>query len=320
MNENKCMKCFIVFKRKYNLERHYSRKYSCNPLFTQNNPKQSQIIPKQSQIIPKTQKIIPTNCDPTNTTISVLNSIFKCKYCSKEYKSSNGLYKHINEIRCNKIPNNVLKMLIINKKNKIIKKKIENNKELINLSKTEFDLSKTSKTSNITSNTINNTINNNTNNTNNTINITIRAFGNENLDSLTKQDKIEILNKSYNSFTTSLEKVHYNIPENRNFFQPNKNKDYIEYFNGDNWIYENQDQFTNILSNKVITRLETWFDLYKKKLTSSKRILIQKMIDEYGTGKIDKDFNEQTKKYLLSYSNNIKKLMDNEINNIGIVN
>ena len=59
----------------------------------------------------------------------------------------------------------------------------------------------------------------------------------------------------------------------------------------------------------VITRLETWFDLYKKKLTSSKRILIQKMIDEYGTGKIDKDFNEQTKKYLLSYSNNIKKLM-----------
>ena len=114
--------------------------------------------------------------------------------------------------------------------------------------------------------------------------------------------------------------MHYNIPENRNFFQPNKNKDYIEYFNGDNWIYENQDQFTNILSNKVITRLETWFDLYKKKLTSSKRILIQKMIDEYGTGKIDKDFNEQTKKYLLSYSNNIKKLMDNEINNIGIVN
>ena len=169
---------------------------------------------------------------------------------------------------------------------------------------------------NNTTNNSNNTLNNNTTN-NNTININIRAFGNENLDSLTKKDKISILNKSYNSFMESLEKVHYNIPENRNFFQPNKNKDYVEYYNGDNWIYENQDKFTDILSSKMITRLETWFDMYKQRLTSTKRQLIQQMIKEYSSGKIDKDLNQQTKKYLLSYSNNIKHFMDNEINNIG---
>ena len=171
----------------------------------------------------------------------------------------------------------------------------------------------------LNNNTTNNNTTNNNNNTtnNNTININIRAFGNENLDSLTKKDKISILNKSYNSFMESLEKVHFNIPENRNFFQPNKNKDYVEYYNGDNWIYENQDKFTDILSSKMINRLETWFEMYKKKLTSTKRHLIEQMIKEYSSGKIDKDLNEQTKKYLLSYSNNIKHFMDNEINNIG---
>ncbi len=174
----------------------------------------------------------------------------------------------------------------------------------------------TNNTTNNSNNTNNNTLNNNTTN-NNTININIRAFGNENLDSLTKKDKISILNKSYSSFMESLEKVHYNIPENRNFFQPNKNKDYVEYYNGDNWIYENQDKFTDILSSKMITRLETWFDMYKQRLTSTKRQLIQQMIKEYSSGKIDKDLNQQTKKYLLSYSNNIKHFMDNEINNIG---
>jgi hypothetical protein len=171
---------------------------------------------------------------------------------------------------------------------------------------------------NNSNNTNNNTLNNNTTN-NNTININIRAFGNENLDSLTKKDKINILNKSYNSFMESLEKVHYNIPENRNFFQPNKNKDYVEYYNGDNWIYENQDKFTDILSTKMITRLETWFDMYKQRLTSTKRQLIQQMIEEYSSGKIDTNLNQQTKKYLLSYSNNIKHFMDNEINNIGTI-
>lgn len=50
--------------------------------------------------------------------------------------------------------------------------------------------------------------------------------------------------------------MHYSIPENRNFYQPNKNKHYIKYYNGVDWIYENQDKFTDIHSSKTIHRLE----------------------------------------------------------------
>lgn len=262
------------------------------------------------------------NLKKVKNVIEKLENLEKKNY-KKEEKNDKKCKKNVkneekNDKKCKKIVKNDEKY------NKKCKKKI-NSEELLNLEDIEILNNFIKKYQNnntfFSTNTVNsnNTINT-TNSTTNNININIRAFGNENLDSLSNKDKIDILNKSFLAYADSLNKVHFNIPENRNFYQPNKNKQYIKYYNGDEWIYENQDKFTDILSDKVIQRLELWFDKYKAKLKTSKRHIIKKMIEEYGEGKLYNNFNECTKKYLLTYSNNIKNYMDKEINKLYELN
>ena len=163
---NNCIICLTSFQSSWHLNRHKSRKIPCKQTNVQTIPK---TIPKIIPNNPKQSQIIPNNPKSNN---SVCKSNFKCKYCKKLYKSNNGLYKHINEIRCKELPNKILKMLIMNKKNKIIKKKIENNKQLLTLSQNtsnNFNNFNNSNNINNINNTLNNTINNNTTN-----NVTIK--------------------------------------------------------------------------------------------------------------------------------------------------
>ena len=183
-----CFKCSREFKRSDYLKKHIERKFSCNPLVVVCDPKTIPNNPKQSQIIPNNPK--------SNNSVSKSN--FKCKYCKKLYKSNNGLYKHINEIRCKEIPNKILKMLIMNKKNKIIKKKIENNKQLLTLSQNNSNTSNTSNTSN----------NLNTSNTSNTSNnSTIKPVEEETVNFLTKKETIKLMNKYYIDIQNLIEKL-----------------------------------------------------------------------------------------------------------------
>ena len=55
------------------------------------------------------------------------------------------------------------------------------------------------------------------------------------------------------------------------------------------------------ITEKKLERVEIWFEKYKMKLKTSKRHLMEKMIDEYSDGKLYNNFNEYTKKYLLTY-------------------
>ena len=73
----------------------------------------------------------------------------------------------------------------------------------------------------ISQNNYNNYCNNYKIQNNNLINVTINGFGNENIESITKKEILEILNKRFEAFPAALEKI-YTIPENQNFYLPNK--------------------------------------------------------------------------------------------------
>ena len=170
--------------------------------------------------------------------------------------------------------------------------------------------------SNVTTNNIIKPINNN-NTIHNTININLNAFGKENLNSITKEEKIKTLNEMYLGFQEILKKVHYNIPENNNFFLANKNNQhFITLFNGEEFIYEHSNKFKDKLCNNLMEHLEEWFNEYKNQLLKNKKNMLKKVFHEYYDGKLDDKYNKEIDKYLFSYSDNIKIILKDTIKTV----
>ena len=248
-----------------------------------------QTIPKQSQNNPKNNKVH-------------IAKKYKCKYCIKSYTTLNALYKHTNELRCKEIPDTEIKKIKLYKNNKILNKKIEKEKQLVQIN--------------------NNITNNNNNNSHNKININnniinINPFGKENLESITEKEKIRILNRTFMAFPEALKKIHYDIPENRNFFQTNKkDKKYIQVYNGKNIIYEDKDKIQDDISYKVMVHIGVWFDEYEIKFNTRRKELISRMFDEFNDGKLEDKYENEIEKFILSYSNDMKEIMQKQIEKI----
>jgi len=321
---NNCIICLTSFQSSWHLNRHKARKIPCKQTNIHIIPK---TIPKTIPNNPKQSQIIPNNPKSTN---SVSKSNFKCKYCKKLYKSNNGLYKHINEIRCKEIPNKILKMLIMNKKNKIIKKKIENNKQLLTLSQNNSNnLNNTNNNNNTTSNTsnnfnnsnninnINNTLNNTVNNnTTNNVTIKINPFGDENTDFLTKKDKIKLMNKCYMGVPTLIKTIH-DRPENRNFFIPNMNKNILAYLNNENEVeYNDYNKICDKLIQKNIDRMDEYFCEFQKELKENIQNRMIKVIEENNNNNLTTKYMDDIKYYLMTISKKNKKDINDFIDKI----
>jgi hypothetical protein len=315
---NNCIICLTSFQSSWHLNRHKARKIPCKQTKIQIIPK---TIPKIIPNNPKQSQIIPNNPKSHN---SVSKSNFKCKYCKKVYKSSNGLYKHINEIRCKELPTKVLKMLILNKKNKIIKKKIENNKQLLTLAQNNSNNLNTSTTNNFNnfnnSNNINNINNNNNNTLNNNItnNVTIKInpFGEENTDFLTKKEKIKLINKCYMGVPSLIKTIH-NRPENRNFYIPNMNKNILAYINDKNEIeYNDYNTICDKLIQKNIDRIDEYFCEFQKELKDNIQKRMIKVIEENNNNNLATKYMDDIKYYLMTISKNNKKDINKFIDNI----
>jgi len=168
---------------------------------------------------------------------------------------------------------------------------------------------------NTTNNTLNNTVNNNTNN--NTVIINhINPFGKENLESITEEKIINILNQSFNSFQETIKAIHKDIPENSNFYLPNKSdRKHILYYDGTDNIYESSIKFKDKLCDKIIKQIEEWYELYNKRCFKYKRKMLKRVFNEYYDGKLEDRYNVEVDKYLLTYSNEIKKIINNTLNN-----
>lgn len=259
-----------------NCLREFSRKDYLKKHLGRKNPcKKNEFLEKSKSLVSLSKSKSKSKVSLKIDEISEKKNGYNCDYCDKYYKHKQSRYKHMKKCK---------------KKDLYIKNNSQN---------------------------ITNITNTNNNNSNNTINITnninIRPFGKENLESIKKKDIIEILNKSYLSFPKALKRIHYDIPENRNFYQPNKNKKYIRYYNGENWIYENEKKFNSDLSYNQMYIIEKWYSTLKDRLNETRKEIISRMFDDYDNGRLDNDVENHCKNYIYSYSSEIKNYMDEQI-------
>tara|TARA_B100001057_G_scaffold329314_1_gene329701 strand:+ start:568 stop:1689 length:1122 start_codon:yes stop_codon:yes gene_type:complete len=169
-------------------------------------------------------------------------------------------------------------------------------------------------------NKVNNLINNkveisNSNNKTNTINIfNINALGKENISGISKDEILNILDRSYNSIPLTLKKIHFDIKENRNLYQPNSNKPYVKYFDGNRWLYQKIEMISDQLGLSLTSIIEDWYSKYKKEIKDSSQQYIKQMIDEFDDGKLDNKINNEFKMFLMNYSEEIKLCLREKIN------
>ena len=171
---------------------------------------------------------------------------------------------------------------------------------------------------NTTNNTTHNTTHNNTtNNITNNVIINLNPFGKENLDSITKEAKINTLNQMFLAFPKALETIHYNIKEKNNIFLANKNNNkFITIFNGEGFIYEHSNKFKDKLCTNLMEHLEEWFNEYKNQLLKNKKNMLKKVYNQYYDGKLDEKYFNEIDKYLLSYSDEIKGILNETIKKV----
>ena len=324
MSNYNCFRCNRTFRRKDYLTKHLQRKFPCKDANLIETSIKSEIgySKKNIQNIQKISENIRINSDIKNIVnlthnklISPSNTTFICKYCNSVFKYKCNLSRHINTLRCNKIPKKVIKNIINTCKNKEIVK-FKNNNKLINISNNN---SNNTSNNNIINNTLNNTNNNTNNNTinNNTVHINLNPFGKENLNSITKDEKIKVLNEMFLAFPRALEKIHYTIPENNNFFLTNKNnKNFITLYNGEAFIYEHTNKFKDKLCNNIMEKLEDWFNEYKSKLLKNKKKILKQVFEEFYGGNLDDKYYKEVDKYLLTYSDNIKIILKDTIKKV----
>ena len=120
MSEYKCPKCLICFRRKDYLLKHFKRKFPCKEAVLQNDTK---MIPNDTKMIPNDTKIIPNNP-------KIIPTVYKCLFCFEDFNNKRSLYRHKNELRCKEMPRKEVLKIKKFKKNKIIKKKLEQEKQL----------------------------------------------------------------------------------------------------------------------------------------------------------------------------------------------
>ena len=348
-----CHKCNQSFKSKWHLTRHLNKKKPCINVNIGINYKESKSIKETEKI--KKKKVVKKPTKPRkekkeeiedilinnilkNNNISTSNNNdnqvtinlgtqkqYICEYCNQVFKHSSSLCKHKTNLRCYKIPKQEIKNVISKCKNKKIiqiKKRILQNKKVDKVEENNNFINNSTNISNMNimnnSNNTNHITNNNTNHiTNNNIVINLNPFGKEDLSSITKEQKINTLNQMFLALPKALETIHYNVLENNNFFLANKNnKKFITYYDGESFIYEHSNKFKDKLCTNLMEHLEEWFNEYKNQLLKNKKSMLTKVFNEYYDGKLDGKYSNEIDKYLLSYSDEVKGILNETIKKV----
>jgi len=163
---------------------------------------------------------------------------YECKYCLKKYSRIDSLNRHIKEI-CKA------------KKEKDIED--QQNKEEIDLLKTQID-KLIDKVGTKTYNTnIGNTLNNN---------VQLNYFGKENLSMLTKDVKYQLIRGPFKMMPKLLEMIYFNknYPENHTIKMVNKNKDVMKIHKKTGWeLVDKKDTVEYMLEDKNY-EVDSFFD------------------------------------------------------------
>ena len=294
MKSTICPKCKQTFCSLQSLQRHLQKKFPCK---------------EKKNIEKKAEKNIIKVCE--KSAISIKNN-YSCEYCNKAFNHKNNLYTHKTHLRCKKMPIREKKkraIKLLNSNTTKISKSTENEIQSLNLIQNNNNNVQINN-----NNSINDSFNNNTIIQNH---ITINAFGKEDVSSITPEEQMKILGSAYHSFKNAMKSIHYDIPENRNFYLSNKrDRKFITVYNGKKGIYENNDNFKDIFTNKIMSQLEEWYEIHNDKFLKRRKILLSRMFNDYSDGKLEDKYNDEIEQFLLSYSSDIKELIDKEIRNI----
>ena len=238
-----------------------------------------------------------------------------CKYCNKVFNQNKSLLRHLNELRCKKIPNEQAKILKDSLQNKAILKRKEKEEkcDIINNStiNNNNNINNTTNNTNNTNNTnTNNNINNNINNgtiINNNLTVKINPLGQEDISFLTKEDKLKILSKCYMGVPELIKKIH-NKPENHNLFIHNIKEKIMCYLNDDNEIeYDNYNKICEKVIEDNIQRLDDIFNEYKQQMKNNIKDRLIKVLENNNLGTLNDKYIEDIRFYLLKISKKNKK-------------
>ena len=221
------------------------------------------------------------------------NGLYKCQFCNKNYKHFQSRWKHEKKCKIN-----------YDKNNDILKKEnLELKKELKEIKQQMLDLmNKTCKMHPKTLQKINNQLNNC-----NITNINIVQFGKEDvMNTLSRKEKLKILNNGYQSFNKLIEYVHFNdkYPQFKNIaitnlkdniaykYDPDDNKFIackkdelledlmdIRTIDLEEILNENIDTISNLKVSKLKTSIEKLYDknnFYDKKKSDIKLLVYNK--------------------------------------------
>ena len=258
-----CGICNFNTKLKSNYNRHLKTK---KHITKENNyaleMANNAIIPHSHHKIPHSHHIIPHKT--TQIPHHKDKELFKCEYCNKDFSRIDSLNRHISKF-CKKkqeldksLNENMNLKQIIKKQTKQIEKLLEKS-----------------------TGPINNTQNND-HSTNKTINnIQINNYGEENLEMLTDDFKVNCVLHPCLALINIVEKIHFNddYPENKNIRILNKRDNKIQIRSDGKWCYHNKDNAIRYTLEDCNDKLEKFYeekkDQFRKLIRMSCREIIK---------------------------------------------
>jgi hypothetical protein len=356
MSNIQCERCLKKFKYQYLLKRHHQRKNPCkvvdNEEFDKNVSKMypkciqnvSKMYPKCIQFENDDQIISPEiqNTLELNNNKPVLKEKSKkikknendtkkendgiCEYCGRQFKHIRNLYRHKNELRCKKMPKKEKKLILAQCQNKRIKEKNNTELQLIN-NKQKYQGNQFVNNGTINVNNIDNRKNVNYNNFNNinnidnidnvnNISISINPLGQEDLTSLTKEEKLKILNRVYNAVPELIKTIH-NKNNNRNFYLSNRNKNIVGFVNKQNELeYGDYEDICHKLINDNVGRLDNLYTELETEINTTIKNRLESVIAKNESGELDDKYLENIKFFIINTAKKNKKIITDYIDSI----
>ena len=167
-----------------------------------------------------------------------------CKYCDKEFKFRQSMYRHI-KYTCKKNKDEDIKELV-----RLLNKERDDRKEL------EKQIEKLAGKLEIHG------VNGSFNTTNIQNNITLLPYRQTDVSHLTDDDYKKCIKKVNHCVKTLIEKIHFNPekPENMNIYISNMKDKYLMIYDGANWNLANKKDEINRLYEDKEMLLEEWLD------------------------------------------------------------
>ena len=286
-----CECCNYDAKVKSSYDKHIKTKKHLECI--QNVSKCIQMYPKNDQMYPKCIHL--KHSEPENK--------FKCKYCNKSYRYSQGLSKHI-RYTCKKNKDEDLQELV-----KLMNEQLNEQKEVMRQIKDEmkYELYKKDKeierrdkqivklSTKLQINNNNCIIQNN--------NIQLLNYRDTDLSHLSDNDYINSIKRVNNCVKILTERIHYNPkkPENMNIYISNLKNDYVTVYDNGQWVLKKG--FDDIYDHKEIL-LEEWLDKEQDKYPE-----LRDKFEEYLN-------NKENDELLNNIKDDIKLMMYNNKNQI----